>query len=125
MYRTINIAIVVKKDDAKTLADHLREYISGLGLSNLVEVTVNKPYNREIAIVTRVAQAFEQKYPINTEVKLSKKGLNKNSFIKRPEVEPGTKGKVVGIDEGSALPFHVRFENGKTVYCSFQELEEV
>jgi hypothetical protein len=95
-----------------------------LGLSHLTEVTINKPYNREVAIVTRISLAFEQKYPINTEVKLNKKGLNPNSLIKRPQVEPGTIGKVVGIDEGSALPFHVRFENGKTVYCSFQELEE-
>jgi hypothetical protein len=123
-YKTIFVKMVVKSDDAQTVYDHLKKYITNLSISHFIEITIDRAINREKALVENISSTFEGKYPIESNVKICKKGLKQGPLIKRPEIEPGTKGKVIGIDSGSFQSFHIKFENGKTIYCSFDELEE-
>ena len=125
-FYTVNAKVVVKgRDEAKFMRDNLDKYINDALISFCSEVTVEKSINRDAAVAEKISSTFESKFPVGTEVKVCKKGLKIIPLIKRTEIEPGTKGKVTAIDEGAVLAFSVKFENGKTVYCSFYELEEV
>jgi hypothetical protein len=125
-FYTVNAKVVVKgRDEAKFITDHLDKYINDLLISYCSEVTFEKSINRDAAVAEKISSTFESKLPVGTEVKVNKKGLKIIPLIRTIQIEPGTKGKITEIDEGTVLAFSVKFESGKTVYCSFYELEEV
>ena len=124
MYKTITVKLIVKDSDAKVIHETLGIHLEVLKASYYNEISVKNSTNKEVSIVERIASAFEEKLPIGTLVKVSKRGLRISHLIKRPEIPVGTKGKIMEIDKGSFLPFLVKFDNGKTVYCGFHEIEE-
>jgi hypothetical protein len=124
MHKEITITVFVDDAIAHRLAFNIQEDIKAMNVSYIHDVKVEKPTKRLYSIHQSISDSIEKRYPIGTAVKISKKGLIQNIYYKRPKLEPGTEGEVTDIDGLSVMPFQVKFENGKTIYCSVAEIEE-